>query len=167
MKFLLSVCVVTTLVAVAGCGMEGPSNESMSEEALRAGCRWDCPRCRPGQVCSRRACVLRCPPSVTPCGANVCRNGDYCCNASCGTCAPAGSFCTQQACEPTPPPAPRCASDADCRLFSDYCTGCDCRALNVRDADPTCSGPGVRCFADPCLSHSATCNTTTGQCQLN
>ncbi|EYF06790.1 hypothetical protein [Chondromyces apiculatus] len=33
------------------------------------------------------------------CGNSVCGKGTYCCNASCGTCAPKGGACTQQVCE--------------------------------------------------------------------
>jgi hypothetical protein len=55
-------------------------------------------------------------------------------------------------------PAPgACTADEDCRLFSDYCTGCDCRALAKGDPDPTCDGPGVRCVADPCMTQAAAC----------
>jgi hypothetical protein len=50
-----------------------------------------------------------------------------------------------------------CASDADCRLFDDYCTGCNCRPLRVSDRDPVCAGPGVRCFAQACLNKVAAC----------
>lgn len=32
------------------------------------------------------------------CGTKVCKAGTYCCNASCGKCAPIGGGCTQQAC---------------------------------------------------------------------
>lgn len=32
------------------------------------------------------------------CGNNQCKQGEYCCNQSCGICAPAGSFCNQQIC---------------------------------------------------------------------
>mgnify|MGYP001183724252 CR=1 FL=1 len=32
------------------------------------------------------------------CGGNTCRKGTFCCNASCGICAPNGGGCTQQAC---------------------------------------------------------------------
>lgn len=55
-----------------------------------------------------------------------------------------------------------CSTDADCRLFSDYCTGCDCRALGTHERDPVCNGPGVRCFADPCMSSTAAC--VNGSC---
>jgi hypothetical protein len=55
-----------------------------------------------------------------------------------------------------------CANDGDCRLFSDYCTGCDCRALARKDSDPTCAGPGVRCLVDPCQRKKAACQK--GRC---
>jgi hypothetical protein len=98
----------------------------------------------------------------TRCGSNVCGAGQFCCNPSCGICAPTGGACTQQFCEPAP--AARCASDADCRAFSDYCTGCDCRALARGEPDPKCSGPGVRCFVDPCRGKTAVCKG--GTCAL-
>lgn len=97
----------------------------------------------------------------TPCGSNVCGAGQFCCNLSCGICAPTGGACTQQFCEPAPA---RCASDADCRTFSDYCTGCDCRALSRGQPDPKCSGPGVQCFVDPCQGKKAVCRQ--GRCVL-
>ncbi len=39
-------------------------------------------------------------PTPGTCGGNVCGKGEYCCNASCGTCAPLGASCTQQVCDP-------------------------------------------------------------------
>jgi hypothetical protein len=57
-----------------------------------------------------------------------------------------------------------CRTNTDCRLFSDYCTGCDCRALGAGEVDPVCSGPGVRCFADPCLKQNAVCQA--GRCAV-
>ena len=57
-----------------------------------------------------------------------------------------------------------CSVDADCRLFDDYCTGCDCRALSSHQKDPVCSGPGVRCFAQPCMNKTATC--VAGMCAV-
>jgi hypothetical protein len=50
-----------------------------------------------------------------------------------------------------------CRTNSDCRLFSDYCTGCDCRALPTSAPDPTCPGPGVQCLVDPCDRKSAVC----------
>lgn len=34
------------------------------------------------------------------CGPSVCGSGEYCCNESCGICAPFGGSCTQQVCAP-------------------------------------------------------------------
>lgn len=58
----------------------------------------------------------------------------------------------------------RCSDDSDCRTFSDYCTGCDCRALTNEQDDPVCPGPGVMCFADPCMNKEAVC--TAGKCTI-
>jgi hypothetical protein len=73
---------------------------------------------------------------------------------------PAGTVCKKQGnhavCVP-PGNGNPCNTDADCRLFADYCTGCDCRALRQNAPNPTCSGPGVRCFADPCMNKAAVC----------
>ena len=57
-----------------------------------------------------------------------------------------------------------CRTDADCRTFSDYCTGCDCRALSTCAKDPVCSGPGVRCLVDPCRDKRAVC--LAGRCTV-
>ena len=72
------------------------------------------------------------------CGAVACVQGQVCCNASCGICTPPGGVCVQIAC----PAMGACGTDSDCRLFDDYCTGCDCRALGKSDPNPTCSRPG-------------------------
>lgn len=61
------------------------------------------PGCRPGDICPA-VCYGTCrvkislPPST--CGGNICPAGTFCCNASCGTCAPIGGACTQQVCLP-------------------------------------------------------------------
>lgn len=34
------------------------------------------------------------------CGKNTCGTGEFCCNVSCGICAPKGGSCTQQYCPP-------------------------------------------------------------------
>jgi hypothetical protein len=82
-----------------------------------------------------------------------------CCNASCSTCVAPGGACTQQVCV-----SPTCAEDNDCRTFSDYCTGCDCRAITKSGPTPPCSGPGVRCLLDPCFNRAARC--VNNQCVL-
>ncbi|MSP61072.1 MAG: protease complex subunit PrcB family protein [Myxococcales bacterium] len=60
------------------------------------------------------------------------------------------------------PPAAKCAADADCRLAGDYCTSCACRALAPSESLSSCAGPGVRCFADPCLGKRPVCQS--GHC---
>jgi hypothetical protein len=106
------------------------------------------------------------PPATgggVACGPRTCLAGQVCCNESCGICTEPGGVCTQQFCEP-PAPTGGCRQDSDCRAFSDYCTGCDCRALRKDDKDPTCSGPGVRCLVDPCRNKQGVCRN--GQCAL-
>jgi hypothetical protein len=39
------------------------------------------------------------PSGLEKCGNNICGKGKYCCNASCGICAPKGGFCIQIACK--------------------------------------------------------------------
>jgi hypothetical protein len=71
----------------------------------------------------------------------------------------------------SPAPAPTadagsaCRTADDCRLFDDYCTGCDCRALAKDDPDPKCSGPGVRCLRQPCADKVAAC--VKGRCTVS
>merc|ERR1712228_1093096 len=45
-------------------------------------------------------------PTMAPkqCGDSICHHGEYCCNESCGICAPNGGHCTQQFCGTTPSP---------------------------------------------------------------
>ena len=98
--------------------------------------------------------------SGIPCGSGFCTGGEYCCNPSCGQCAPMGAVCTMIACQP--PSTWACASDADCRLLDDYCTGCDCRALGPGGTLATCTGPGVDCFVAACFNKVPRC--LQGQC---
>ncbi|HEX2164138.1 MAG TPA: hypothetical protein VHM02_09335 [Thermoanaerobaculia bacterium] len=78
-------------------------------------CNASCSRCVPfGMSCTQEACSVATateqqPVEVdhggfhfdVPCGDNVCTGGNFCCNASCGICAPRGGHCTQQVCNPT------------------------------------------------------------------
>ena len=63
-----------------------------------------------------------------------------------------------------PNPEPECASDKECRLFSNYCGGCECLALSDAEVDPVCKGDIVACFVDPCRAQEAVC--VRGQCVL-
>ena len=106
------------------------------------------------------------PAGGGACGSVTCGAGTVCCNASCGICTPPGQACIQIACLPdggggTPTPG-ACRTNDECRLFDDYCTGCDCRALAKGDPDPKCSGPGVRCILPPCQGKAARCEA--GKC---
>ena len=96
----LGVCAVLVL---AGCmvGTESESEDFGSDQAaLKSdGCKLVCPKCHPGEPCPLRPCVLECRQAHTQCGDNVCTKGEYCCNESCGICAPEGGFCTQQICQ--------------------------------------------------------------------
>ena len=175
---------------VMGCGSGGSGagevpGSRMSLAAAQSGCVTVCPTCKPGVACPQ-FCRIDCPPGVSPCGPTVCRHNEECCNESCGICTRPGESCTQQACAPATPcvdtvlcirgthwsprlcecvPNGSCDVDQDCRLFSDYCTGCDCRALSNDDADPVCSGPGAECLADPCMGRSVQC--VSGQCVVS
>jgi hypothetical protein len=61
-------------------------------------------------------------------------------------------------------PGAECTHPSDCRLFSDTCGACTCVALGASAADPTCPGPAVQCFRDPCSGQSAVCSG--GHCAL-
>lgn len=85
------------------CGICAPAGGGCTEQFC--GCSADAD-CASGERCVNGACVASGGGEV--CGNNTCGAGQYCCNASCGMCAPLGVSCTQQACLP-------CGSDADCR----------------------------------------------------
>jgi hypothetical protein len=147
------------VAAAPGAGSGGESGRPLSAETAQGS----------GGASGGGAGGASSPPANSPgvpCGPKTCAAGQICCNASCGICTPPDGVCTQQLCsEPdggSHPTGPSCKQDSDCRLFSDYCTGCDCRALLKTDKDPLCSGPGVRCLADPCRDHSAVCRE--GKC---
>jgi hypothetical protein len=57
--------------------------------------------CAQGLVWNGDPAVCACAPpaSGATCGKNTCAAGQFCCNPSCGICAPAGGVCTQMACE--------------------------------------------------------------------
>ncbi len=71
---------------------------------------------------------------------------------------------------PTASPAPSatpvvaCQSDADCRLFSNYCGGCACTPLTQSEAEPECPSDPVQCLLDPCQGKTAAC--TNGLCAV-
>ncbi len=158
----VGVIFVAMYAIVPACAYQEQDDDLSSVTSeMRGGCHTVCPRCRPGEICPMMACFIECNGPGERCGSHFCPQGQVCCNESCGICTEPFGACTMEYCMPI---GPRCQSDADCYLFSDYCTGCDCRALRTTDLVPTCDGPGVRCLVDPCMGKSATCDLKTGTC---
>jgi hypothetical protein len=54
--------------------------------------------CQEGEQPFFNECGCGCEPVVELCGDKVCGSDEFCCNPSCGICAPDGGFCTQQYC---------------------------------------------------------------------
>ena len=54
-------------------------------------------------------------------------------------------------------PSAVCTTDDDCRIESDYCDGCACRALTRAETVPACKGRTVQCLVDPCQRKRAAC----------
>lgn len=88
-----------------------------------------------------------------------------------GAVSPSLPPATASAPAPTVPPASSgsCTKDDDCRTFASYCAEapCACRVLSAGDPAPRCLGAAasnVRCFADPCMSKAARCQS--GACVL-
>lgn len=103
-------------------------------------------------------------PSGSPCGPSRCEEGLFCCNESCGLCAPRGSLCSQRQCGSSPAASSQCVVDSDCRPVSNYCEGCQCLPLGVLELEPACHGQTVACFLDPCRGKQAGC--VNGACAL-
>lgn len=54
----------------------------------------------PISVARARATAPYPSQNVAVCGDNICAQGEFCCNESCGICAPVNGSCTQQVCGP-------------------------------------------------------------------
>jgi hypothetical protein len=172
-------------VGISGCSCEGADCERLyqSLEACQAAHRACAPRrcgsrglppCGRDQYCDfpdgsqcgadDRGGVCRPRPQICPaifdpvCGCDGQTYSSACVAAGKGVDAASDGEC------PAGPGGGACTTDADCRTFSDYCTGCDCRALSVNEKDPLCPGPGVQCLIDPCLGQTAAC--VAGRCAL-
>ena len=72
-----------------------------------------------------------------PCGGAVCGAGEFCCNPSCGPCAPIGGACTLQACET---PAGEPCNAVTCGA-GEFCCNHSCS---------TCAPVGGACTAQLC-----------------
>jgi hypothetical protein len=146
-----------------GVGAPCPSSESCAKDLVCSTVDGDCkapPGCGPNVACPA-VCYGTCRTATQDgggpaCGPVQCGKGTVCCNDSCGICTPPGGGCTKQLCPKDPVPV-ACSTDSDCKVEADYCTGCDCRALGVKQSLPACPGPGVACLVDPCLNKTARC----------
>jgi len=79
------------------------------------------------------------------CGANVCGIGSYCCNSSCGTCAPKGAGCLDVMC--------------------DVSTGVDVTAEAKPEPSASASiGTGGACGGNYCGKGYFCCNPGCGVC---
>ncbi|MDF2693492.1 MAG: hypothetical protein K0S65_1875, partial [Labilithrix sp.] len=107
-------------------------------------------------------------PSTRSCGLNRCGPGEFCCNESCGICAPVGGFCTQQVCGPSSVPPTRCGpsvcgpgefccneSCGICAPVGGFCTQQVCGPSTV---------PPTRCGANVCGPGEFCCNESCGIC---
>ncbi len=84
------------LLALVGVADAGAASKRSCAKACKQ-------RFRPGRA--RGQCISACARGngggngeSTPCGSNVCGAGEFCCNESCGICAPIGGGCTEQFC---------------------------------------------------------------------
>lgn len=103
-------------------------------------------------------------PLGSPCGPSRCQVGQFCCNESCGLCAPRGGICLQRQCGPTAVIQAECTDDSACRAFSSYCDGCQCLPGSTLDPDPSCHATMVACILDPCHHQHPAC--VDGACTI-
>jgi hypothetical protein len=103
-------------------------------------------------------------PTGNPCGPSRCGVGEFCCNESCGLCAPRGGICLQRQCGATPQALTECTDDSACRAISSYCDGCQCLAVGVMDPAPSCHAVVVACIVDPCHHQHPAC--VNGTCAI-
>lgn len=152
MRTIIVACFGLVGAVLVACGSAPDESTGAVDESLAGGCHAVCPKCPANQICPMIACYEVCNGKPKQCVQTMmCVLGAVWDSKSCQ-------------CIPSAPTASSCTTDGDCRTFADYCTGCDCRALSTTDADPTCSGPGVRCLADPCGGKTAVC--VSGSCSL-
>ena len=103
-------------------------------------------------------------PTGSPCGPSRCAVGQFCCNESCGLCAPRGGICLQRQCGSTTSAVTECVDDNGCRAISSYCDGCQCLPVGTLDPEPSCRATVVACILDPCHHQRAAC--VDGTCAI-
>lgn len=113
--------------------------------------------CDAGEVCDPTTGTCR--PNSTPCGENTCGADAYCCNESCGICAPHGAGCTAQECpagcgpnNPCPTGF-ECKNDGSCLEIRTPCGQNECGAGEscCNESCGLCAGPAGTCPAIACV----------------
>ena len=155
------------MVMAAGCVV---STESESSDVARSdaelvktgGCHLVCPKCHPGDPCPMRPCTLQCAPGHTKCGDAVCGATEFCCNESCGICAPEGGSCTQQLCQSSGP-----ACGANTCAPGEFCCNESCGICAPEGGSCTqqiCGSAGPACGPAVCAPGDVCCNESCGIC---
>ena len=155
---------VLVMVFAAGCAVSTESEDVSRDDAeLKAGgCQLECPKCHPGDPCPMRPCVMVCSPGHHKCGDNVCGAGEYCCNESCGICAPEGGSCTQQMCHPA-----GIACGSNTCAPDEFCCNESCGICAPEGGSCTqqvCQPAGVACGDAVCADGQVCCNQSCGIC---
>lgn len=164
MRGLLVVSALVLVFTAGSCGDESSTGERQMSAAGLPGCHTVCPPCVHAKPPCMAKCAIICNPQK--CGSSVCAIGEFCCNSSCGICAPAGGACIDIMCTPTK--QPRCTTETDCVMYQSFCGNqATCGVyLNGEKSPKICPpAPNVR-YADPCLGLVAVCDSATGTCIL-
>lgn len=91
--------IASLVLFLVACGGATQGNEQSEESSAEARACVQTALCIQGYVWSQKTCS--CVPDKGPkCGTKTCGAHEYCCNSSCGICAPLGSACIQIACTP-------------------------------------------------------------------
>ena len=94
----ISVFAVLLVVACGGTAVGEPPDETDDTSSAVRACLQTA-LCIQGDVWSQKSCSCV-PVKGAKCGSKTCGAKEYCCNTSCGICAPLGSMCIQIACTP-------------------------------------------------------------------
>lgn len=71
---------------------------AMSVVVFGLGCAMEMEPVQEAETATEEQAVSPAGRKQLKCGHDICAVGEFCCNESCGICAPIGSVCTQQIC---------------------------------------------------------------------
>ena len=97
-----------------------------------------------------------------PCGYSVCGHGEYCCNESCGICAPVGGFCTAEYCGGPVETVELCGATT-CGV-GEYCCNPSCGICAPLGGFCTAEYCGEACGVTMCGYGEYCCNASCGIC---